>query len=165
MEIACGTSVSVGGDYTAEYYATTYSCPNPNSRLVIDFSSFPNDESFDYVEVYDGDLATGTRRGRYFGDTTINAIYSTSNVMTVLFHSNDVNHGSWGAKISALCPVDEDHTLGCDDVYPINSTYTDLQYTRQVFRASDPEAQILLDFAVVNGVGVLPQRLCRDLRW
>ncbi len=156
VEIACGTSISVGGDYTAEYYATTYSCPNPNSRLVIDFSSFPNDESFDYVEVYDGDLATGTRRGRYFGDTTINAIYSTSNVMTVLFHSNETNHGSWGAKISALCPVDEDHTLGCDDVYPINSTYTDLQYTRQVFRASDPEAQILLDFAVVNGVGVLP---------
>jgi len=155
-ESDCATTFNIGGDYTTEMYqATTYTGPT-DSRFVINFSALPNDDSYDYVEIYDGDLTTGTRRGRYFGETLPRVIYSASNVITVLFRSNDENHGTWGATVSLLCLEDlGTMTFDCStstSAYAINRTYTNLQYTKQVFVSTDPEAQILLDFAATGGM-------------
>lgn len=65
VTIACGATQEIGGTYGAnEYYATTYTCTDPNARMVINLTSLPNDGGDDYVEIYSGDLTTGSRMGR-----------------------------------------------------------------------------------------------------
>ncbi|MBO7652880.1 MAG: HYR domain-containing protein, partial [Bacteroidales bacterium] len=154
VELACGATQEIGASYTgAEYYATTYMCNDPNARLIINMTSLPNDHEQDYLEIFDGDLATGSRMGRYCGDTTI-LLYSSSNKLTVMFRSNNTNGGSWSANVSALCPqvIASPADIACGASYVINETnaeYGNLQYTRQVFRAADANARLVLDFTAL----------------
>ncbi|MBQ1654789.1 MAG: hypothetical protein II060_13490, partial [Bacteroidales bacterium] len=154
VTIACGATQEIGGTYGAnEYYATTYKCTDPNARMVINLTSLPNDGGDDYVEIYSGDLTTGSRMGRYHGDTTI-VLYSSLNKLTVLFRSNNVGGGSWGASVSAVCPevIASPADIACGASYVINETnaeYGNLQYTRQVFRAADANARLVFDFTAL----------------
>ncbi len=154
VAIACGATQEIGGTYTgAEYYATTYTCADPNARMLINLTSLPNDGSNDYVEIYSGDLSTGSRMGRYDGDTTI-VLYSSTNKLTVLFRSDNDGGGSWGASVSAVCPevIASPADIVCGASYVINETnaeYANLQYTRQVFRAADANARLVFDFTAL----------------
>ncbi len=142
---------TIGGEYLAnQFYSQTYRCADPNSKLLLNFTSLPNDSIFDYVEVYDGDLATGAHRGRYYGTNLPRTIYSTGNALTLIFRSNATVNGTWGATINAICLDNLDVVeLDCGEGHAINSTYTNLQYTRQVFRATDPNAQLVVSFTTI----------------
>ena len=148
IEISCSSDpMTIGGDYENDVlYNQTFIC-NEGSRILLKFTSLPNDADNDYVEVYDKD---GTLRGRYYGSSLPRTIYSAEETLSIVFSSNSSTNGTWGAEVSAICPEDLDEiALGCDGAYAINSSYSNLQYTRQVFRATNPESQILLDFAIL----------------
>ncbi|MBR3947652.1 MAG: hypothetical protein IKJ56_11230, partial [Bacteroidales bacterium] len=161
VALACGDdAITIGGDaintsataYGVDQNAVrTYTAPL-GTKLFLNITDLPDDADNDYIIVYDGTSMASARLGRYDATSSLPiSITSTTNALTISFRSNSSVNGSWSATLQPDLCLDElaDVELGCDDDRPVGGTYTANMFTRQVFRATNTDAQLMLDLSAI----------------
>ncbi|MBO4615410.1 MAG: hypothetical protein J5709_09875, partial [Bacteroidales bacterium] len=121
------TSYVIGGNYTEnQNYSQKFTVSNPEAQLLVDFTALPHDNDNDYVEVYDGEGASATLLGRYFGYGNPRTVASTGNVITIIFHSNATNNGTWSGAVTVDCPASKNMpSTGSDTIVTCNAMIYD----------------------------------------
>ena len=114
---ACGgnfvDSGGASGNYSNNENITTTICAtNPTDLVTVTFTSFNVENSFDFLNVYDGNSATGTLLGTYTGTTLPPAMTNSTpgGCLTFVFTSDSsVTSTGWVANITCApaptCPA------------------------------------------------------------
>ena len=75
-----------------------------NGRIMLSFSNFHTESSFDYMSVYDGDAASGNMLGNWGGNSVPLPVTSYTGTLTVVWHSDgSLSYSGWEATISVDC--------------------------------------------------------------
>ncbi len=106
-----GTLYDPGGpncNYGDNQYAQTVICPTtPGQCIQLDFTSFDLENTFDYLDVYDGDECANTPIASYTGNTSPGTVTATglygNGCLTLVFSSDgSVNYTGFSANISCV---------------------------------------------------------------
>lgn len=150
-----------GVNYAANRRDTMVLCSGSSDLLFLTFNH--NETQFgtgDTLWVFDGNNVTGELLAMYISGTRMDNLYSLSNCLTFVFHSNNSNHGrGWQGTVSCVAnslPVTYSLSTGVRGV--CNGTildpggsgnYSVPSSTTQTYRSLDGK-RLKLDFTLLN---------------
>ncbi len=108
---ACGGTFTdpggANGNYANSSNVTTVICPTAGQQATVTFTAFDLEDTFDFLNIYDGNSATGTLLGTYTGTTLPPSVTSSTvdGCLTFVFTSDSsVTHPGWVASVTCGPP-------------------------------------------------------------
>lgn len=145
--VVCGStfydSGGAGGDYSNSENSTTTLTPDtPGFFLVATFTVFELENTFDFLEVFDGPDATFPSLGSYTGNAIPGPFSSShpSGSLTFVFTS-DFSYSTTGWAANITC-IDQCNLTITDTIYPLGADTCTLDYTELVANTTIPTSTV-----------------------
>nr|WP_321225256.1 CUB domain-containing protein [uncultured Psychroserpens sp.] len=141
--VICGStfydSGGAGGDYSNNEFTTTTLTPDvPGTALTVTFTAFELEDTYDFLEIFDGPNNTFPSLGNFTGNTIPGPFTSShpSGALTFVFDSDgSVTDPGWAADITC---IDNCNLIITDTNYPIGSSDCNLDYVELTTNAPPP---------------------------
>jgi hypothetical protein len=107
VQLALSTAAIGIGDGPGDY-AGLVSCTwvvSASGPILVSFSEFNTELSFDFVKLYDGTSSSAPLLGSYSGTAVPAAVTSTGSALTVVFTSDSTNAGIRTGFVAGLTPA------------------------------------------------------------
>uniref|UniRef100_A0A671WNK1 CUB and Sushi multiple domains 3 n=1 Tax=Sparus aurata TaxID=8175 RepID=A0A671WNK1_SPAAU len=82
----------------------------PGHGIYINFTVLSTEPIYDYITVWDGPDQSSPQIGQFSGNTALESVYSTSNIILIKFHSDFSGAGEINSTVSFLLPRLCSHT-------------------------------------------------------